>query len=95
MFDVDLVRSARPAEIIQAGMKVRRRIFANNRMAWPLVGFAFLVWSTLSKPGPPLSNNHKCLVRRMRCFLAVDAGTALLDKKTPAEELLGAVLNPA
>ena len=94
MSDVDLVRSARPAEIIQAGMKVRR-IFANNRMAWPLVGFAFLVCSTLSKPGPPLSNNHECLVRRMRCFLAIDAGTALLDKKTPAEELLGAVLNPA
>jgi uncharacterized protein (UPF0264 family) len=28
-------------------------------------------------------------------FLAVDAGAALLDKKTPAEEVLGAVLNPA
>jgi hypothetical protein len=95
MFNVDPVRSVHPAEIMQAGMKVRRRIFANNRMAWPLVGFAFLVWSTLSKPGPPLSNNHKCLVRKTRCFLAVDAGTVLLDKKTPAEEVLGAVLNPA
>ena len=27
--------------------------------------------------------------------LAVDAGAVLLDKKTPAEEVLGAVLNPA
>jgi hypothetical protein len=30
-----------------------------------------------------------------RCFLAIDAGSILLDKKTPAEEVLGAVLNPA
>ena len=75
-------------------MKVRR-IFVNNRMAWPLVGFASLVWSTLSKPDPPLSNNHKCLLRKPRYFLAVDAGAVLLDKKTPAEEVLGAVLNPA
>ena len=95
MFNLDLVRSVRPIEIVQAGIKVRRRIFANNRMAWALVGFAFLVWSTLSKPGPPLSNNHKCLVRKTRYFLVVDAGTVLLDKKTPAEEVLGAVLNPA
>jgi hypothetical protein len=95
MFNLDLVRSVRPAEIMQAEMKVRRRVFANNRMAWPLVGFAFLVWSTLSKPGPPLSNNHKCLLRKPRYFLAVDAGAVLLDKKTPAEEVLGAVLNPA
>jgi hypothetical protein len=28
-------------------------------------------------------------------FLAVDAGTVLLDKKTPAEEVMGAALNPA
>jgi hypothetical protein len=35
------------------------------------------------------------LGQKTRCFLAVDAGTALLDKKTPAEEVLGAVLNPA
>jgi hypothetical protein len=95
MFNLDLVRSVRPAEIMQAEMKVRRRTFANNRMAWPLVGFASLVWSTLSKPDPPLSNNHKCLLRKPRYFLAVDAGTVLLDKKTPAEEVLGAVLNPA
>jgi hypothetical protein len=94
MFNLDLVRSVRPAEIMQAGMKVRRRIFANNRVAWPLVGFAFLVWSTLFKPGPPLSNNHKCLVRKTRCFLAVDAGTVLLDKKTPAEEVLADCLEP-
>ena len=93
MFNVDLVRSIRPAEIMQAG-KVRRRIFANNGMAWPLVGFTFLVWSTLSKPGPSLSNNHKCLVRKPRCFLAVDAGTVLLDKKTPAEEVLADCLEP-
>jgi hypothetical protein len=95
MFNLDLVRSVHPAEIVQAGMKVRRRIFANNRMAWPVVGFAFLVWSTLSKPGPTLSKNHKCLVRKPKYFLAVDAGTVLLDKKNPAEEVLGAILNPA
>ena len=94
MFNVCPVRSVRPPEIMQAGMKVRR-IFVNNRMAWPLVGFAFLVWSNLSKPGPPLGNDHKCLVRKTRCFLAADAGIILLDKKTPAEEVLGAVLNPA
>jgi len=35
------------------------------------------------------------LVRKKRWFLAVDAGTFLLDNKTPAEEVLGAVLNPA
>ncbi len=28
-------------------------------------------------------------------FSAVDGGTVLLDKKTPAEEVLGAVLNPS
>ena len=94
MFNLDLLRSVRPAEIMQAEMKFRRRIFANNRMVWPLVGFAFLVWSTLSKPGPPLSKNHKCLVRKMRCFLAVDAGTVLLDKKTPAEEMLEGCFEP-
>jgi len=95
MFNLDLVRSVRQAEIVQAGMKVGRKISANNRMAWPLVRFAFLVWSTLSEPGPPLSNTNKCLVRKKRWFLAVDAGTVLLDKKTPAEEVLGAALNPA
>ena len=33
--------------------------------------------------------------RETRCFLAVDAGPVSLDKKTPAEEVLGAALNPA
>ena len=85
----------RPAEIIHAWIKVRRRIFANDPMAWPLVGFAFLIWSTLSKPGPSLSNSHRGMIRKKRRFLAVDARTVLLDKKTPAEEVLGAALNPA
>jgi hypothetical protein len=80
---------------MQAGMKVRIRIFANNPMAWPLVGFVFLVWSSLSRSGPPLSNNHKCLVRKKRWFLAVDAGTFLLDKKTPAEEVLEGCFEPS
>ena len=65
-----------------AGMKAKRRIFAKNPMAWPLVGFAFFVWSAQFKSGPPLSNNT-CLIRITRCFLAVEAGTVLLDKKNP------------
>jgi hypothetical protein len=41
MFDLAPVRSLRPGEIMQAGMKVKIKIFANNRIAWPLVGFVF------------------------------------------------------
>jgi hypothetical protein len=93
MFNLDPVRSLCPAEIMRAGMKAKRRIFAKNRMAWPLVGFAFFAWSTQFKSGPPLSNN-KCLIRKARCFLAVDAGTVLLDKKTPTEEVLEGCFEP-
>ena len=82
MFNLDPARSLCPAEIMRAGMKAKRRIFAKNRMVWPLVGFTFFVWSTQFKSGPPLSNN-KCLIRKARCFLAVDARTVLLDEKNP------------
>jgi hypothetical protein len=63
-------------------------------MAWQLVGFAFLVWSTLSKPGTSLSNNNY-LGRKRGFFLAVDAGTVFLDKKTPAEEVLEGCFEPS
>ena len=59
MFNLDPVRSVHPAEIMPAEMKVRRRIFVNNRMHRLLAEFVFSVWSTLSEPGPHLSNNDK------------------------------------
>jgi len=33
-------------------------------------------------------------VRKRRCFLALDAGNILLDKKTPAEEVLADCFEP-
>jgi uncharacterized protein (UPF0264 family) len=33
-------------------------------------------------------------VRKRRCFSAIDGGTVLLDKKTPAEEVLADCFEP-
>ncbi len=43
----------------------------------------------------PLETDAEGKVRKRRCFSVVDGGTVLLDKKTPAEEVLEAVLNPS